>query len=168
MGERQAGMPASAETDHPVERLLSGSTLKDGYRLSFLANQLVGPVYAGIERDHGLTRPEFLVLFVLAQQDGLTASDIVSLSGLPKNSISRGVQLAERKKLLRRQRDPGDGRRAFLHIEPAGQTLYAELVSRFTDQEARLLMPLNPQEREQLAALLRKMVNASATWIQPI
>ncbi len=161
-------MPVSSETDHPVEQLLSGSALKDGYRLSFLANQLVGPVYAGIERDHGLTRPEFLVLFVLAQQDGMTASDIVSLSGLPKNSISRGVQLAEGKKLVRRRRDPGDGRRSFLHIEPAGQALHAELVSRFTDQEARLLMPLDPQEREQLTVLLRKMVNASAAWAQPI
>ena len=158
----------TAITDHPVESLLAEGDLRDGYRLSFLANHLVGPVYAGIERDHDLTRPEFLVLFVLARQDGLTSSDIVALSGLPKNSISRGVQLAERKGLIRRARDPADGRRAFLHLEVSGRELHARLLPRFTAQETRLLAALDGNERRQFSKLLQKLVTASDQWTQSI
>ena len=151
---------------HPVDELLSKTELKELYRISYLANHLVGPVYAGIERDVGLTRPEFLVLFVLSQQDGLTASEIVGLSGLPKNSISRGLQLAEGKGLLRRAPDPNDGRRAFLYILPAGRELCRSLVPRFTDREARLLAPLSQRERAQLSGLLQKLVAGSDDWAQ--
>jgi DNA-binding MarR family transcriptional regulator len=151
-----------------VDEILSRSGIQDIYRISFLANHLVGPVYAGIERDHGLTRPEFLVLFVLSRKDGLTASEIVALSGLPKNSISRGLTLAEDKGLLRRARDPNDRRRAFLHVLPKGRALCSSLVSRFTEREAQLLAPLTPGERSRLSGLLKKLVSGSDDWAQPV
>jgi DNA-binding MarR family transcriptional regulator len=161
-------MAATATELHPVEALLSQGEMGDGYRLSFLANHMVGPAYAAVERDHGLTRPEFLVLFILARQDGLTSSDIVALSGLPKNSISRGVQLAESKGFIRRRRDPDDGRRAFLLLEASGRALHALLLPQFTAQESKMLGPLDANERHQFGQLLAKLVTASDHWTQSI
>lgn len=158
----------SSPNPHAVDELLSKSGIQEVYRISFLANHLVGPVYAGIERDHGLTRPEFLVLFVLSRKDGLTASEIVALSGLPKNSISRGLALAEAKGLIHRERDSDDRRRAFLHVLPEGRTLCESLVSRFTDRETQLLAPLTPGERTLLSGLLTKLVSGSDDWTQPV
>ena len=163
----RASIVSSAKS-HPVDKLLSKSGIQEVYRISFLANHLVGPVYAGIERDHGLTRPEFLALFVLSRKDGLTASEIVALSGLPKNSISRGLALAEAKGLLRREPDPNDRRRAFLHVLPEGRALCGSLTSRFRDREAQLLAPLAPGERTQFSGLLKKLVCGSDDWTQPV
>lgn len=159
-------MPRDATAEpNPVHRLLAGSALRDGYRLSFLANYFTGPVYSGIERDTGLTRPEYVTLFCVSHRDGLAASDISVLAGYPKNSISRGVNLLIRKGLIEKRADPRDGRRASLHATAAGTRLYRATVTGFVAQQERMLGCLSAAERRQLDRLLGKLVDASPGWI---
>jgi len=157
----------TVESKNPVHQLLEGSALRDAYRLSFLANHLTGPVYAGIERDCGLTRPEYLTLLCLHHRDGLAAKDISLLAGYPKNSISRAVHLLRDKGLINRRPHPTDGRRATLHITATGADLCATTIDRFLSQQSRLLQILSAAERRQLDALLTKLIEASPDWIDP-
>ncbi len=159
-------MPRDTTSEpNPVHRLLDGSALRDGYRLSFLANYFTGPVYSVIERETGLTRPEYATLLCLNHRDGLAATDVSLLAGYPKNSVSRGVKLLIRKGLIEKRADPRDGRRATLHATAAGTRLYQDTVAGFVAQQERMLGCLNAAERRQLDRLLGKLVEASPGWI---
>ena len=154
-----------ADVASPVHRLLDGSALRDGYRLSFLANYFTGPVYAELERKIGLTRPEYVVLFCLNHRDGLAQRDVARLSGYPKNSISRAVRLLLEKGLVARRADPHDGRRATLHATEQGRQLYRDNIARFVVQQERMLACLSAAERRQFDRLLSKIVEASPDWV---
>ena len=150
---------------NPVHRLLDGSPLRDGYRLSFLANYLTGPVYASIEKDAGLTRPEYLIVMCLAHRDGLAAREISLLAGYPKNTISRAVHLLKDKGLIERRPDPSDGRQASLHLLEDGREIFERTFDRFIARQDRMLRGLTKSERKTLDRLLTKLIDGSPDWI---
>ena len=47
--------------------------VRDTFRISYLANRLVIPVYEDIKREFGLKRGEYLLLFCLSHIEELTA-----------------------------------------------------------------------------------------------
>lgn len=133
----------------------------DTFRISFLANHLVLPVYEEIKRDHDLSRGEYLLLFCLSHVPELTAQDVADMTGRPRNSISRAVHRMLRDGYLTRSPDPDDGRQALLRITPAGRRLHKQIVPMFKARQEALLGTLNSGEREQLDRLLGKLVLAT-------
>jgi DNA-binding MarR family transcriptional regulator len=138
--------------------LLNGTVIADGYRLTFLADRFAGPVNARIAKEFNLTRPETLILFLLAEQDGLTAQEVVALSGFRKNSISRGVKLLMERDAITRDANPDDGRSTLLYITDIGRNLADSFRPWYQESEAKLLKALTGPEREILQALLTKLV----------
>ncbi len=148
-------MPASTVD---LTAIFADNEIRDAYRISFLANSFIVPVYDTIKRDEGLNRGEYLLLFCLAHFPKLTAQDVANMTGRPRNSISRGVHRMLDRGDIQRSPDARDGRQAWLTITPQGRALHNRLVKRFKAREEELLAVLSAQERGQLDELLQKLV----------
>ncbi|MDP7391731.1 MAG: MarR family transcriptional regulator [Pseudomonadota bacterium] len=134
------------------------STIRDTFRISYLANRLVLPAYNDIKRVYGLSRGEYLLLFCLSYIEELTAQDVAEMTGRPRNSISRAVHRMLDEGYLKRSPDPTDGRQALLRITAKGERLHKRILPLFEEQEAKMLDNLTSEERKLLDSLLKKLV----------
>ena len=152
----------------PLARhMLVATPLSGVWRLSFVANSWTGPAYAALQAETGLGRAEFVVMFCLSQREGLMARDVVRLSGLPKNSISRAVIGLIGRRLVAVV--AGEDRRAKpLRLTAAGAALLDAWVPRFAARQEAMLAPLSPSERERLRALLERVADAMPDWIDEV
>jgi DNA-binding MarR family transcriptional regulator len=144
--------------------ILENNPIPIAYRLNFLANFYVGPLVKEVERAFRMTRPEWIVLFCLHQRAGLSAQQISHVSGRPKTSISAAINLLQKKRLISRETDVQDGRRQVLHVTEAGQRVYAAILEKFVEREARMTAGLGKRERETFLALLDKLIGHSPNW----
>ena len=147
-----------------LAQILDRNPILDAYLLNYLANFYVGPLLKLVDARHGLTRPEWIVVFCLSQHDGLNAQQIGDVTGRPKSSISHAIKLLERKKLLRRIPDPADGRRRVLQLTAAGGSAYDDLVGFFMEREQAMLGCLTDAERRSLRKLMLKLVGHMERW----
>ena len=133
-------------------------TIRDTFRISYLANRLVLPAYDDIKLAYGLSRGEYLLLFCLSYIEELTAQDVAEMTGRPRNSISRAVHRMLDEGYLKRSPDPTDGRQALLRITAKGERLHKRILPLFEEQEAKMLDNLTSEERKLLDSLLKKLV----------
>jgi len=113
-----------------------------------LANQLCFPVYAAsrlITREYqpfldklGITYPQYLVLMILWEKDGLPVNDIAKKLMLNTNTITPLLKRMEKDGIIRRKRSGEDERKVIVQLTGKGREL----------QEEAALIP------EQLAARL--------------
>ncbi|MBN2612038.1 MAG: MarR family transcriptional regulator [Bacteroidales bacterium] len=98
-----------------------------------LENQLCFPVYAAsrlIIREYqpyldklGITYPQYLVLMVLWETDGLTVNEISHKLILNTNTVTPLLKRMESMGIIRRQRSGSDERRVLIHLTEKGKTL---------------------------------------------
>ncbi|WP_349370406.1 MarR family transcriptional regulator [Salinarimonas sp.] len=148
--------------------MLTETDLSPAWRISFLANFFTGPIYARIQERYGLSRPGFVILFSLSQQDGLVARDICLVTGLPKNSISRAVTELEIEELIVRDTDAADRRAKPLNLTTRGRALLDEVVPLFEARQQAMLAALDEAEAAEFNRLMNKVVFAMPSWVQPI
>jgi DNA-binding MarR family transcriptional regulator len=129
-------------------------------RFNYLALRYNVPLYGWVEERFGLSRIEFVVIYSLAIQDGVTASEIASSTAFPKNTLSRAVNRLVKLGLIRRRADIEDRRMQILSLTEAGRAIYDEALPRFAGLEREMLGPLSLVEREMLSTLLAKVVLA--------
>ena len=134
------------------------------FRLNFIAFRFNDPVYRWIETRYGLVRPEFVALYAVGLKGGVAAKNIVSSSGLPKNTLSRAIQKLLQRRLLKRETDPDDLRSYVLALTPAGRAIFDETMPMMVGQQTAMLSVLTEAEQKQLCELMDKMVIASPSW----
>lgn len=150
-----------------LERMLASAEIDaDGFRLSLWSGFYTTPVFAVIERSHGLLRDENNLLFCLSQYGPLTAKSVSDVLGRPKNSISRAVESLLRRGLIRREPVASDRRRALLTIEPAGRELITTTLALFKARQEEMLACLSAVERVALDAILAKLMASAGTWLK--
>ncbi len=117
----------------------------------------LGFVYRRIKQTRvagDLTLPEGSALNRLEQSGPTTAAQLAKLEQISPQSIGATVQSLEAKGLIRRVKDPGDGRRVILSLTGAGrQTVHRKRTAR-TAQLTRALEALTAEERRRLLAVL--------------
>ncbi len=131
------------------------------FRFNYIALRYNLPLYSWVEREYGLARPEYVVVYSLGLRDGVTARDISVSYGFPKNSLSRAINALERKGLIVRRTHPSDGRSFVISLTPEGRRLFEETLPRFVALQDEMLRVLAPKERTQLSVLLAKIVLAT-------
>jgi DNA-binding MarR family transcriptional regulator len=147
--------------------ILKNNPIPMAYRLNYVANFYVGPLIKQMEAEHGMTRPEWIVLFCLHQQTGLNAQQISNVTGRAKTSISTAVKHLQKKKLIVRHTDAKDGRRQVLRATEAGTRIYKSILRGFVARETEMLQGLDRDERRALMTLLDKIIANSASWATP-
>lgn len=101
--------------------------------LDFL--QLLWAIEHGLERRSkrmartlGVTGPQRLVLRIVERRPGITPGALADVIHLHPSTLTGVLRRLEKKRLLQRDQDPDDHRRAQLHVRPA-----ARPVTRATD-----------------------------------
>jgi DNA-binding MarR family transcriptional regulator len=170
-GAAQAGLqdqswqPEAGSLHHLIlEAILKDNPIPIAYRINYVANFYVGPLVAHMEKNHRLTRPEWIVLFCLTQQPRLNAQQISIVTGRPKTSVAAAVNLLQKKKLIMRKTDAADSRRRVLHLTDAGRALYKSIIGEFVAREKEMLAGLDAAERRQLLQLFDKIIRNSGAW----
>jgi DNA-binding MarR family transcriptional regulator len=130
------------------------------WHICLTANSFVFPIYAQFERDHGITRMEFVVMFVLSHRSQATATDAIRMTALPKNNISRGVNRLLQKGLIRRLDDTEDGRRRILELSAKGRRLMEVLMPQYSRRALGFLDLLDDTDRRELSRLILKLASA--------
>src|SRR5262249_8110945 len=124
-----AGVEQQPSVDRPIPNLTGGGRvfrhtlgmrLRGAY-LTFhrMANAHFEPL--------GATADQFVVLTLLAEEEGLTQREIVARAYSDPNTIGEMLTRLEGKKLVRRQRHPTDGRARIVLLTPKGRTLQKQL-----------------------------------------
>ncbi len=73
----------------------------------------------------GLTYPQYLVMLVLWEGDGLTVSQVGERLALDSGTLTPLLKRLETMQLIQRLRDASDERRVLLRLTPAGRELKA-------------------------------------------
>lgn len=155
----------AADGPHPMLGVkLWNNPCRLSFRVNFIAHHFNQPIYDWVWREYRLTQPEHVVLYALGLKDEITADDIVASTSRPKNTLSRGVNAALRKKLIERRPDPRDRRRLILTLTPAGRRVVARSVPALVAHENAMAARLSKVERRTLEALLEKIILDKANW----
>jgi DNA-binding MarR family transcriptional regulator len=109
--------------------------------------------------DHGLTLADFDVLTTLRRLGGSASQRrLMDALGLTSGTVSVRIDRLVAAALVSRDADPNDGRGAIVTLTPEGIARFDAAAPAHLANEARLLAALDSDEREQLAALLRKLL----------
>jgi DNA-binding MarR family transcriptional regulator len=135
----------------PVPHALDESVF---FRLVQVVNRTARPFFETVGRPHDLSLNEWRVLLVLGHEGQCTASDICSISGMDKMTVSRAVARLSRSQRIQRNASPQDRRSQWLSLTPGGKALFEELAPLGLQREAQLLSVLSTAQRTQLMALL--------------
>jgi len=148
-----------------ISNLLEESSVRHIWRLSFLVNFFLRPMYAKIEDCYGVNRADVQILYSLTRRDVLLAQDIALVTGQPKNTISRAVsQLLKKGYILRTTRN--DDRRAkSLELTEKGRELIMEIIPKIVRRQDFMRDVLTDSEKETFDELLNRVVFSLPDWV---
>ncbi|MFY8351786.1 MarR family winged helix-turn-helix transcriptional regulator [Pseudoalteromonas sp. SSM20] len=132
-----------------------------------LENQLCFPIYAAsrlvtrlyqpeLDR-HKLTYPQYVILLILWQQDGVTVGEIGQQAILNNNTLTPILKRMEQSDLIERRRDEWDERKVRIYLTQQGHSLQQSLSclpSQLVDK-----VGLDLEKAKQLKALLGDLMD---------
>ena len=92
------------------------------YTASRLITQAYHPLLSGI----GLTYPQYLVMMVLWEKDGMPVNDIAKKLYLETNTVTPLLKRMEAEGFLTRDRGKADARQVIVHLTEKGRALEAQ------------------------------------------
>ena len=128
------------------------------YRLAVVAEAFSRQLVAVYGREHGFSREEWRLLFLLEEAGTLDSLQLSQRTSLDKVQVSRAATRLEEKGLIRRNADRENRRNVLVELTPEGLEMARESFLAQTDMEKRLLTMLSPEEKEQLRTLLKRIL----------
>ena len=138
-----------------------------GYWLRQVSNAVSRSFAARLE-GMGVTTAEWVVMRVLHDVETLAPSQVAERMGMTRGAISKLADRLINKGMVARSRDPEDGRAQALSLTPRGRALVPDLARLADENDAAFFRALTDEEREALAAILRKMVENQGLRAVPI
>jgi len=136
------------------------------YRLSIASNRVSAAIATAYDHLFGLKIPEWRLIAVIAEGDGITQQALCGATQMDKVTVSRAARaLAERGLVMRRTVD-GDRRSHLLALTPTGRALYDQVAPKALELESAILSGLSDDERGALTAMLDR-IEAAAGAIAP-
>jgi DNA-binding MarR family transcriptional regulator len=128
-----------------------------------IRNQLEQQVLA----EEDLSWAAFTVLFVLWIWGDQQTRHLAAEAGVTKGTLTGVLKTLEKRGLARRRGHEEDGRLVLVSLEPRGQDVIERLFPAFNRGEALVSASLTPREKDQLAALLRKVIRTVEDDLPP-
>ncbi|MBY3041895.1 MarR family winged helix-turn-helix transcriptional regulator [Rhizobium leguminosarum] len=128
---------------------------------AFRLSNLVRPSIEATFADFGLDRGEFDVIATLRRSGTpylMTPTEIYSALMISSGGLTHRLDRLEKAGLIRREKSPRDGRSVLVALSEAGAALAEKAFRTDMASETSFLQPLDGNERETLAALLRKLI----------
>jgi DNA-binding MarR family transcriptional regulator len=108
----------------------------------------------------GVTANQFVLLALLAEDDGIKQSELVERASSDPNTVRAMLVSLEQKGLIARERHPTDGRAWCVTLSPRGRRAYRQLWSRSEPFRERLAADLRPDEVDTFLELLGRVTTA--------
>jgi len=138
-----------------------------GYRFSRIAARVGNYVAQMYVTRHDLTMPAWRCLAVIARYQPLTAKELATLTSTDAFKVTRAIELLVRRRLIRRDVDKEDRRRASLSLTAEGRTVYKD-IEKFTMRlEQELTAEFDQAETAMLRQILDKLDRQFETRIGP-
>ena len=102
------------------------------------------------------------VLFHIARQPGCGPTDVARFLGVANTTMSSATDRLVKRGLIERRRPEADRRAVSLHLTAAGQGRVDVLAAMYGELHRRMLEPLSATERQQLIAMMAKIVSYDA------
>ena len=129
---------------------------------AILARPLHGPLGAA-----GLGSIDYLLLFLIRRHPGLTGADLVGLTSLPKQNLSRHLAALDAAGLVARGVDAADRRRRPLKATAAADRLLDGLLLLQKRQLRRVFRKLGPEAVAGFQQVLGELVNPDGRGTAP-
>jgi DNA-binding MarR family transcriptional regulator len=111
---------------------------------------------------HGETADQFVLLGLLADQDGITQQELVRRASSDPNTIRAMLVLLEERGLVARDGHPTDGRARSVTLTRKGRQTYERLLADTEPLRERLLAVFQPKEADTLIEFLARISEAMA------
>lgn len=109
--------------------------------------------------DH-LSWTAFTGLWVLWVWGQMEAREFAQAIGISRSTATGILSTLERRGLARRRRNTGDGRVVIASLTSAGRRKIEGLIPRFNEEEVEVARPLTPDQQEELASMLRRVLRS--------
>ena len=106
-----------------ARRKVSSDTVLEFLRLLWAVDHQLQRASKRLTRDLGVTGPQRLAVRMIATHPGLSPQDVAAALYLHKSTVTGILQRLEGQGVIGRAVDPGDKRRARLHLTPHGERI---------------------------------------------
>lgn len=105
----------------------------------------------------GVTADQFVLLVLLAEDDGITQQELVRRASSDANTIRAMLVLLEERGLIAREPHPTDRRARSVSLTRKGRKMLDDLWTESEPARERLMAPLTPNEADLLVDLLNRL-----------
>lgn len=128
-----------------------------GYLVNHLARLFARDLQVRI-KPLGLSTGTFPALLVLWENDGLTQRELIERLDVEQPTMTNTLTRMERDGLIRRAKDPADGRAQRIWLTESARALEGPATAAAQAVNARALEQLTPEERAAFLGLVRKVI----------
>jgi DNA-binding MarR family transcriptional regulator len=123
-------------------------------------DQCAAQLYTTESSDRDLTLRQLAILTAISQQEDLSQTDLVSITGIDRSTVAGIVSRLIRKGLLERRRSPSDGRAYCVRLSKRGAKAVAGADRLYTKIEKKLLAGMPASEANQFVSTLKTILTA--------
>lgn len=127
------------------------------YRLSVAAHAVATLIAAAHRQGFGLPAPQWRVLAIVNEHGALSQQQIVPLSTMDKQMVSRAARALQQRGLLRRSASRADRRAVRLELSARGRAVFGRLAPMALHYELQLLQGMSTRESRSLRRALRNL-----------
>lgn len=117
--------------------------------------------------EFGVTADQFVVMSLLAEEDGIIQKELVLRIHSDANTIAALLGLLEEKGLIRRVCAEHDGRARCVHLTPKGRRLHGELAGSSEELHRQLRKAVPPEDLPTLLRYLQSIAEVMALPREP-
>lgn len=131
------------------------------YRLSIASNTVSDVIASTYRSLFGLNIPEWRLVTVLAEHEGITQQDLGEATRMDKVTVSRAAMSLVKRELAHRAPNHDDKRSHLLSLTKQGRALYAQVAPKALALEDAVLADFDHAEVVQLIAMLERLEAAA-------
>jgi DNA-binding MarR family transcriptional regulator len=124
------------------------------------AGQCAADMFSAEARRSGLTPRQFAVLMVVADEEGLTQTDLVERTGVDRSTLADIVARLLGRGLIQRRRAKDDARAYAIKLSPQGAKALREAQPGAAAADQKLLASLPPAKRQEFLESLNLIVTS--------
>jgi DNA-binding MarR family transcriptional regulator len=122
------------------------------------AGQCAADIFAAEARMSSLTPRQFAVLTIVAEEEGLTQTDLVERTGIDRSTLADIVGRLLSRGLIQRRRAKDDGRAYSIKLSPQGAKALRDAQPGAAMADQKLLANLSPAKRQDFLDMLNVIV----------